>query len=424
MITLLVIGSGGREHALAWKLQQSKRVERVWVAPGNGGTTALNVPIAADDIAGLLAFAQKNEIGLTIVGPEVPLAAGMVDAFQSAGLRIFGPTQAAAQLEGSKSFSKQIMHACGVPTAAYAAFDDLAAAIKFAHNTGFATWPACVIKADGLAAGKGVFVCDDLGEADTALTRIMAEREFGDAGGTVVIEERMSGPEVSVLAFCDGSNLVLMPPARDHKRIGDGDRGPNTGGMGAFAPAADVAPALLEMVKHSVLQPVVDGMRARGTPYVGVLYAGLMLTPQGPRVLEFNCRFGDPETQVILPLLETDLVDVFEACIDGHLDRLDVRWSAASAATVVLAAPGYPGAYPKGLSISGLDALPDGVLAFHAGTSTARDGSIVTAGGRVLNITAVGADLSAALATAYHGVNAVCFDGMQFRRDIGKTQQI
>jgi phosphoribosylamine---glycine ligase len=423
-MNVLLIGSGGREHALAWKLQQSQRVTRVITAPGNGGTAATNARVGAEDIDGLLALARAERVDLTVVGPEAPLVAGVVDAFQAAGLRVFGPSQAAAQLEGSKAFAKAIMRDAGVPTADYATFTDLNAAIAFVHGMPFATSPGCVIKADGLAAGKGVFVCDDVDQADIALTRIMAEREFGAAGDTVVIEERISGPEISVLAFCDGRTIKTMLPARDHKRVGDGDSGPNTGGMGAFAPAPDISPELIAHVRDDIMQLVVDAMRARGAPYVGVLYAGLMLTPDGPRVLEFNCRFGDPETQVILPLLDSDLVDVFEVCIDGQLDRFDVAWSEQFAASVVVASPGYPGAYPKGLPISGLDALPAGVTVFHAGTALDASGQLVTAGGRVLNVTATGATLDAALDAAYRGVDAVCFDGMHFRRDIGRTGKL
>ena len=446
---ILVIGSGGREHALAWKLAQSARVAQVWVAPGNPGTGSLakcsNVAIAAEDIAALLAFAQSNSIELTVVGPEVPLAMGIVDIFQRAGQKIFGPTQAAAQLEYSKAFSKQMMRDCGVPTADFAVFEDYQSAIKFAHSLPFSTAPGCVVKADGLAAGKGVFVCDDLGGADEALTRIMVENEFGESGARVIIEERLSGREVSALAFVDGRNVVMMPPARDHKRVGEGDTGPNTGGMGAFAPAPDVSSALMDEIKRMVIQPMVDGMAARGMPYVGVLYAGLMLpfsTPSPPmaqaigtlprksefagegvemRTLEFNCRFGDPETQVLLPLLQTDLAEVLLACVEGKLHQLDVKWLDDACATVVLASAGYPGTYAKGLPISGLDALPGGVMAFHAGTAQ-RDGQVVTSGGRVLAVSAVGSDLNVALDRAYAGVKSIHFEGAHYRKDIGRIQ--
>ncbi len=420
-MNVLLIGNGGREHALAWKLLQSPRLTQLWVAPGNAGTAAYNAPIAADDIPALVEFAKVNAIALTVVGPEAPLAAGIVDAFTAHGLRIFGPSRAAAKLEASKVFAKRMMRDCGVPTAMFEVFDDYNAALRFMHRLPFVSAPAYVIKADGLAAGKGVFVCDDLDKADQALTRIMIEREFGAAGDRVLIEERMNGPELSVLAFTDGKMITPMPPARDHKRVGDGDTGPNTGGMGAFVPVPDVTPALLNEVFSTVLQPVIDGMRAAGTPYVGVLYAGLMLTEFGVRVLEFNCRFGDPETQVILPLLQSDLIDICEMCVDGRLDPSAVRWSAGAAATVVLAAPGYPGAYPKGAPISGLDTLPAGVTAFHAGTAM-HDGAVVTNGGRVLSVTACGENLSGAVAQAYAGLAGVRFDGMHYRRDIGVSR--
>jgi phosphoribosylamine--glycine ligase len=421
---ILIVGNGGREHALAWKLGQSPRVKRLFVAPGNAGTAGHNVAIAPDDIPALLAFARENQIDLTVVGPEAPLAAGIVDIFQAAGLRVFGPKRAAARLEASKLFSKSLMRASGVPTADFAVFDAFDQALRFARALPFASAPACVIKADGLAAGKGVFVCDDADAAEAALRRIMLAREFGEAGAHVIIEQRLSGREVSLLAFCDGARAVLMPPARDHKRIGDGDTGPNTGGMGAYAPTPDVSAALLRDAQRLVFEPILEAMRTHGTPYVGVLYAGLMLLPStGGRtehlsVLEFNCRFGDPETQVILPLLETDLLEVLSACVDGALDRQDVAWRHETAATVVLAAGGYPGPYEKGLPIHGLADAPPAVTVFHAGTDLQGE-QVVTRGGRVLDVTATGADLREALARAYAGVSAIHFDGMQYRTDIG-----
>lgn len=423
-MNILIVGNGGREHALAWKLGQSPRVRRLYVAPGNAGTAGHNVEIAADDIPALLEFAREHQIDLTVVGPEAPLAAGIVDVFLTAGLRVFGPKRAAAKLEASKLFSKSIMRASGVPTADFAVFDAFDQALRFARALPFAAAPACVVKADGLAAGKGVFVCDDADAAEAALRRIMLDREFGDAGARVIVEERLSGREVSLLAFCDGARAVLMPTARDHKRIGDGDTGPNTGGMGAYAPAPDVAPSLLREAQRLVFEPILEAMRAQGTPYAGVLYAGLMLLPsQGGRagqlsVLEFNCRFGDPETQVILPLLETDLLDVLSACIDGALDQLNVRWRTGAAATVVLASGGYPGPYETGLPVHGLSNVPAEVTVFHAGTDV-RDDQVVTRGGRVLDVTATGADLNQALARAYAGVATIRFDGMQYRTDIG-----
>ncbi len=425
-MNILIAGNGGREHALAWKLAQSPRVDQLFVAPGNAGTRAHNVDIASDDIAGLLGFARENAIDLTVIGPEAPLAAGIVDAFQAEGLRAFGPVKAAAQLEASKAFSKTFMRAAGVPTAAFELFDSFEAARQFARALPFASAPACVVKADGLAAGKGVFVCDGPAEAEDALHRLLVAGEFGAAGGRVIVEERLSGRELSVLAFCDGARAALMPAARDHKRIGDGDTGPNTGGMGAFAPVPDDSAGLLEEARRTVFQPVLDGMRARGTPYVGVLYAGLMLLPaaSGARerisVLEFNGRFGDPETQVILPLLDSNLVDALLACVDGALDPDSIRWKPGAAATVVLASGGYPGPYRKGVPIRGLDVSMPNVTIFHAGTAM-RDGAVVTNGGRVLDVTATGADLGQALARAYAGVAGIHFDGMRFRADIGKT---
>ncbi|MBI5957225.1 MAG: phosphoribosylamine--glycine ligase [Chloroflexi bacterium] len=428
---VLVIGSGGREHALAWTLARSPRVERVYVAPGNGGTewaanpgaqglqpraACENVPLAVDDFAGLLAFARHFYIDLTVVGPEIPLAAGIVDAFQAAGLAIWGPSQAAAQLEGSKSFAKDFMRRQELPTADYGVFEDYETACRFVENFG----AAVVVKADGLTAGKGVIVCDSVDEAKKALHQMLIERIFGDAGRRVVIEARLSGCEVSVLAFSDGKTVIPMPAARDHKRIYDGDAGPNTGGMGAYTPTPDVDPALIAEVQRTILQPAVDGMAAEGMPYIGVLYAGLMLTEIGPQLLEFNCRFGDPETQVILPLLETDFYTICEACLSGTLDQMAVHWRSEACATVVLASPGYPRSYPTGLAIRGLECCADltDLIVFSAGTT--RQGSdLFTAGGRVMAVTAVGADLSAALRQAYAGVEKVVFDGMHYRRDIG-----
>ena len=417
---ILLVGGGGREHALAWKLAQSPRVSRIYVAPGNGGTARLacaeNAPLGAEDVGGLLAFAQRVGVDMTIVGPEAPLAAGIADAFQAAGLRIFGPIQAAAQLESSKAFSKRFMLEHGIPTARAATFTELAPALAYLD-----TLPAApVIKASGLAAGKGVIVPETKAEAAAALRAMLAGRAFGAAGDTVLVEERLSGPEVSVLAFCDGMTARVMPAAQDHKRLLDGDGGPNTGGMGAFAPSPLLTPALLAEIEKQVLAPTLRGMAAAGTPYVGVLYAGLMLTADGPQVLEFNCRFGDPETQVILPLLESDLLDVVDACLAGTLEETPIRWYAQAATTVVLAAGGYPEAYTTGDPISGLaEAEAAGCLVFHAGTRAA-DGQVVTAGGRVLAVTGVADSIGAAAARAYAGAGAIRFAGAHFRTDIAR----
>jgi phosphoribosylamine--glycine ligase len=427
---VLVVGGGGREHALAWALARSPEVAQVYVAPGNAGTTwaageglaaAENVPLAASDIADLIAFALEHQVALTVVGPEANLAAGIVDEFQAAGLPIFGPTRAATQLESSKAFAKDLMREQGIPTASYASFQRYEAARDYLaaqHASG-----PVVVKADGLAAGKGVIVCDNQEEAQAALRRIMVAREFGAAGDTAIIEEHLSGREVSLLAFSDGRAVVPLPPARDHKRVFEGDAGPNTGGMGAYAPVPDVGSPLIDELTRTVLRPAVAGMAARGTPYVGMLYAGLILTDQGPQVLEFNCRFGDPEAQALLPLLApgASLFAILLACVEGQLDAVPVPWRDGTCATVVVAAPGYPGDYPRGLPISGLDQLPPGddLIVFHAGTAH-QDGQIVTAGGRVLAVSATGPTLAEALQRAYSGVAGICFEGMHYRRDIGQ----
>lgn len=417
MKKVLVIGSGGREHALVWKLAQSPQVDEIWVAPGNGGTAVLgqNIPIPDSDIPALVQFAQENRVDLTVVGPEAPLAAGIVDVFQAKGLSIFGPEKIAAQLESSKAFAKQFMRDHDIPTGDFAVFTDCEDALAYLEKQ----TNSVVIKASGLAAGKGVIVCDSQEEAEAALRQVMLDKAFGEAGEVVLIEERLGGPEVSVLAFCDGRTVVPMISARDHKRAYDGDQGPNTGGMGVFAPPTDVDDGLLDEVTRTILQPTVDGMAAKGNPYVGVLYAGIMLTEAGPKVLEFNCRFGDPETQVILPMLDGDLVAIMQACLAGQLSPEMVQWHNGACAAVVMAAPGYPGSYPKGLPISGLNGVPDDVLVFHAGTAVARK-SVVTTGGRVLAVTARGEDLKTAVRRAYAGVAQIHFDGAHYRTDIGR----
>jgi phosphoribosylamine--glycine ligase / phosphoribosylformylglycinamidine cyclo-ligase len=417
---VLIVGGGGREHALAWKLAQSEKVERVLVAPGNGGTASAggkieNVPIPETEIDTLIEFAMANQVALTVVGPEAPLTAGIVDRFDDAGLRCFGPDAAAARLEGSKSYSKALMDRVGVATAAYRVFTDHAEAQSYVRSVDH----DIVIKASGLAAGKGVIVPGSRAEAEHALQRMMADREFGDAGNEVVIEEFLTGQEATILAFCDGATIVPMPAAQDHKPLLDGDKGPNTGGMGAYAPTPLVDEDLQAEVVTTVMRPIVEELAADGHPYVGVLYAGLMLTEDGPRVLEFNCRFGDPEAQVILPLLGSDLYEVLQACVEGKLSQIDITWKDGVAATVVAASAGYPGNYEKGLPISGINeaASVPGVTVFHAGTNL--DGGVVTAGGRVLAVTGVQPTLPMALACAYHGIEHIDFDGMQYRNDIG-----
>lgn len=416
---VLLVGSGGREHVLAWKLNQSPRLSKLWIAPGNAGTASLgkNVPISAENASALLNFAYSHTVDLVIVGPEAPLAAGLVDLLAKVGLRAFGPSHAAAQIEASKSFAKDFMARHNIPTARYAVFSDCPAALHYLHSLPYPV----VIKASGLAAGKGVIVPRSAEEAAAALQSILLNKEFGEAGAEVVIEERLEGEEISLLAFTDGSLVRTMPPAQDHKRLLDGDQGPNTGGMGAFAPAPLCTPEMVERFTRSVLQPAVDGLRAEGMPFVGVLYAGLMLTHDGPRVLEFNSRFGDPETQAILPLLKTDLLEVIEACIEGHLQTVDLRWKPETAACIVIASQGYPGKSLVDKPIHGLDITQADALVFHAGTRQEGEQSL-TSGGRVLGVTGLGEDLPHALEAAYRAVDKIQFDGMQYRKDIGKRQ--
>ncbi len=419
---LLVVGGGGREHTLVRRLVASPRVRRVLVAPGNGGTAAMgpqveNVPVKADDIAALVTLASAEQVDLVVVGPEAPLVAGLADAMNVAGVRCFGPSAAAARLEGSKAFSKAFMNRVGIPAARSTTFTDADEAAEWVQQV---PWPV-VVKASGLAAGKGVVVCDDDEQALTAIDAIMVQRIFGAAGDELLIEERLTGQEVSVLAFCDGEHIAVLPPAQDHKPVFAGDRGPNTGGMGAYAPTPVLDDAGLAAVAQDVMQATLDGMNDDGTPYVGVLYAGLMLTADGPRVLEYNVRFGDPETQVLLPLLRTDLVEVMIACVEGRLNAVDMQWHDGAAATVVAASAGYPGPCEKGLSIDGLaraDAL-EGVEVVHAGTRLDEAGVLRTSGGRVLSVTGRGADLVQALERAYAGMDVIRFDGMHHREDIG-----
>jgi phosphoribosylamine--glycine ligase len=413
---ILVLGSGGREHALVWKLRQSPRVAAVYCAPGNGGIgqDATLVPIAIHEHARLIEFAREQGIGLTVIGPDDALAAGIVDAFTGAGLRVFGPTQRAAQLESSKAFAKDFMRRHGIPTARSETFSDSTAARAFSAE---ATYPL-VVKADGLALGKGVIIAQDRAEADAAIHDIMDARKFGDAGRQVVIEEFLEGQECSIHALVDGRGYLLFPSAQDHKRALDGDAGLNTGGMGTFSPATRILPPALEArVRTEVLDRFIAGLQADGIDYRGMLFPGLMVTPGGIKVLEFNCRFGDPETQVLLTRLESDLLDLLEATIDGRLGGTHAQWRAEAAVCVVMASGGYPGAYEKGCVITGLDRVPAGATVFHAGTRREGD-RFVTAGGRVLGVTALARDLAAARALAYEAVGAIHFEGAQFRRDI------
>ncbi len=415
-IKVLVVGSGGREHVLAWKAAQSPRVEKVFCAPGNAGIAAdaVCVPIAATDIAGLADFARKESIGLTIVGPEAPLTAGIVDAFKAKGLKVFGPDQYCAQLEGSKVFSKRLMRKLGIPTAASEEFTSAAPAVEYLRKSAYPV----VIKADGLAAGKGVTIAATFAEAEQAVREAMVDRVFGDAGSKILIEEFLDGEEASLIAVCDGETAVCLASSQDHKRIFDGDQGPNTGGMGAYSPAPVVTARVEQEALDRIFKPVLKELKAQGHPFVGFLYAGLMITAKGMYVLEFNVRFGDPEAQAVLPRLTTDLVDVAEACVDGKLKDLKLTWSPEMAVTVVLAAAGYPGTPKKGDLIEVLGSgWPAGIHVFHAGTE-AQVGKVIVSGGRVLAVTALGADVAAAVDRAYWGVGRIRFEGMQFRRDI------
>jgi phosphoribosylamine--glycine ligase len=417
---ILVVGGGGREHALVWKIAQSPLAEKVFCAPGNPGTARLaeNVAIAADDVDGLVRWAAENRIDFVVVGPEAPLVLGLADRLSEAGVAVFGASAAAARLEGSKAFAKEVMAAAGIRTAAHGSFDALGPALAHARAAG----GKVVVKADGLAAGKGVVVCGDMAEAETALRSILVDRIHGAAGARVVVEERMAGPEASVIALVDGERVLVLPPAQDHKRIFDGDRGPNTGGMGAFCPTPTVDAALLADVERSVLLPTVREMARRGTPFRGALYAGLMLTKDGPRVLEFNARFGDPETQPILMRVQGDVVPALLAAARGDLSAATLTIDPRAAVGVVMAAEGYPGRVTIGDAIEGAEGpFPPDVQVFQAGTRRGPDGRIVTSGGRVLTVCALGADRADAAARAYQAIEKVQFRGAQFRRDIGRA---
>jgi phosphoribosylamine---glycine ligase len=412
---VLVIGSGGREHAIVWKLAQSSRVSQLFCAPGNAGIESLAtcVPLLVEDLAGLQQFVTRERIDLTVVGPEVSLALGIVDEFRKAKLKIFGPTRRAAQIESSKAFSKNLMSRHHIPTAAAQSFDALQPALDYLDRQ---TLPI-VVKADGLAQGKGVVVAATREEARQTVVSMLEQGAFGQAGRRVLIEEFLDGEEATVMAFTDGKTIVPMVAAQDHKRVGDGDSGANTGGMGAYAPAPIVTPELIQTVMKDVFHPAVEGLSRMGSPYQGVLYAGLMIVRGKPSVLEFNARFGDPETQVVLPLLQTDLLDVIEAVIEHRLDQLTVKWHAHSAVCVVMTSKGYPGHYEVGIPIQGLDSSIQDTMVFHAGTKQQGE-NVVTAGGRVLGITGIGPDLMTARERAYDTVRQIRFDGCHFRSDI------
>jgi phosphoribosylamine---glycine ligase len=419
---VMIVGSGGREHALAWKIARSPKVEKIYCAPGNAGiaSAAECAHIKAMDVPGLLAFAKDHGVDLAVIGPESPLIAGIADEFRAAGIRTFGPSGAAAAIEGSKVFAKELMAKYGIPTADFRVFDDPGCAAAYIEEISVGDSCPIVVKADGEALGKGVFVCRYKSEALAAVRTAMVEKAFGRSGDRIVIEERLEGQEASLMAITDGEAVVPLMPAQDYKRAFDGDQGPNTGGMGCYSPVPIVSTGLYEQCLEDLIKPTVRAMKSEGHPYTGVLYTGIILTQDGPKVLEYNARFGDPETQVVLPLLETDLVDVIEAAVVGSLDSIEIKCYNGSAVCVVIASGGYPGSYEAGKPISGLDeaAEIEGVTVFHAGTRL-QDGQIVTSGGRVRGVAAVGDSFEAAVDKAYAGVGRIGFDGMQYRRDIG-----
>jgi phosphoribosylamine---glycine ligase len=412
---VLVVGGGAREHALCWALRRSGRLSQLYCAPGNAGTAqfATNMPIAAEAVEELADWATESDLGLTVVGPEAPLAAGLVDAFRERGLRAFGPSRQAAEIEASKCWSWGFMERHGVPTPHARECTDITEGLSALSELGL----PIAIKADGLAAGKGVVIAHTRAEAQETLDWMLDQHGLGAAGQRVLVQEFLDGPELSVLAFVDGHEVALMPAARDYKRIGDADQGPNTGGMGAYSRPSFATPDLLARVRQEIFEPTVAGMAAEGRPFKGVLYAGLILSRDGPKVLEFNCRFGDPETQVILPLLDSDLLDILELVVDGRLSSIDISWRPAAACGVVLASEGYPDRYPMGRTVNGLDALPPDALVFHAGT-TRRNGEVVTAGGRVLTSTGVGDGLPQAREAAYDTAARIQFEGCYYRSDI------
>lgn len=416
---VLIVGGGGREHAIAWALSKSPKVTALSCAPGNGGIAALArcVPIKATDVEGMVDWARSNAVDFVVVAPDDPLALGMVDALEEAGIPAFGPRKNAAVIEASKVFSKDLMERYHIPTAKYKSFTDMEAALAYVRREG----APIVVKADGLALGKGVVVAQTVEEAEAAVRAMMADKKFGAAGTRLVIEECMAGPEVTVLAFCDGEHLIPMPSSQDHKRAFDDNRGPNTGGMGAISPSPNYTPEVAARCMENIFLPTVAALKAEGRPFRGVIYFGLMLTEDGPKVVEYNARFGDPECQAVLSLLESDLLDIFTACRAGTLDTLDIRWRDEAACCLVLASGGYPGAYRTGYPISGLEQAGKTAVVFHAGTKLGEQGEILTSGGRVLGVTATGETLDKAIGAAYDSARRITFTGMHFRTDIGRV---
>ena len=415
---VLVVGSGGREHAICWKLKQSPKVTGLFCAPGNGGIAQLAqcVDVKATDVDGMVKWAKENAMDFVVVAPDDPLALGMVDALEEAGIPAFGPRANAAVIEASKAFSKELMKKYHIPTARYETFTQLDKALDYIGEQG----APIVVKADGLALGKGVVVAATVDEAKTAAREMMEDKKFGQSGSTVVIEECMTGPEVTVLAFADGEHVYPMPASQDHKRAYDGNRGPNTGGMGAISPPPQYTPEIAQRCVDEIFLPTIAALKAEGRPFQGVLYFGLMLTPDGPKVVEYNARFGDPECQAVLSLLDSDLMDIFTACREGTLDQLDLRWKDSAACCLVLASGGYPLDYRKGFPISGLEEAGKSAVVFHAGTAE-KDGQIVTSGGRVLGVTALGGTLEQAIDNAYAAAKPISFTDMHFRTDIGRA---
>ncbi len=414
---VLVVGGGGREHAICWKLARSPKVGELFCAPGNAGIAqvATCVDMKATDLDGMVAWAKENAMDFVVVAPDDPLALGMVDALEASGIPAFGPRADAAVIEASKAFSKELMKKYHIPTAKYQTFTELDKALAYIEAQG----APIVIKADGLALGKGVVVASTVEEAKQAAREMMEGKKFGASGATVVIEECMTGPEVTVLAFTDGKHIVPMPASQDHKRAFDGNRGPNTGGMGAISPPPQYTPEIASRCMREIFQPTIDAMAAEGRPFRGVLYFGLMLTPEGPKVVEYNARFGDPECQAVLSLLESDLLEVMQACVSGTLDQIEVRWTEGASCCLVLASGGYPLTYQKGYPISGLDAASRTATVFHAGTARGPDGQFLTNGGRVLGVTATGETLEGAILAAYDAARHISFRDMHFRHDIG-----